>query len=151
MFIFRTILVPTDFSEQFSLALNYAKELVKSHNDTELHIIHVIEHSVYPADLGITQASFIDLETEMNKKSKEQLDLIKMELERDGIAPVVNISSGRASDKIIEYAALNKIDLICIATHGRSGLEHFLFGSTAEKVIRKAPCPVLAVRTSTNK
>jgi nucleotide-binding universal stress UspA family protein len=151
MFKFRKILVPTDFSEQFIIALNYAKELVKSGEDTELHIIHVIEHSVYPADLGITQASFIDLEKEMNKKSVEQLEFIKQDLEREGIQPVIHINTGRASDRIIEYANLQKIDLICIATHGRSGLEHFLFGSTAEKVIRKAPCPVLAVRMPTNK
>ena len=145
MFKFRKILVPTDFSEQFMISLNYAKELACNGN-SELHIIHVVEHSVYPADLGITQASFIDLEMEMNKKSKEQLDFIKQDLEREGIHPVIHISSGRASERIVEYAEEHEIDLICIATHGRSGLEHFLFGSTAEKVLRKAPCPVLAVR-----
>jgi nucleotide-binding universal stress UspA family protein len=151
MFKFRKILVPTDFSEQFIITLNYAKELIKSGEDTELHIIHVIEHSVYPADLGITQASFIDLEKEMNKKSVEQLEYIKHDLEREEINPHIHINTGRASDRIMEYANLHKIDLICIATHGRSGLEHFLFGSTAEKVLRKAPCPVLAVRMPTNK
>ncbi len=145
MFEFKKILVPTDFSEQFLIALNYAKELVKNSNG-ELHIIHVLEHSVYPADLGITQASFIDLEKELNKKSMEQLDYIKQDLKRENIEPKITVSSGRASDRIIEYAHEHKIDLICIATHGRSGLEHFLFGSTAEKVVRKAPCPVLAVR-----
>lgn len=150
MFRFRNILVPTDFSEQFMIALNYAKELVKDSGGT-LHIIHVVEHSVYPADLGITQASFVDLELEMSKQSSEQLDAIKKDLEKEGITPVVHIDAGRASERIIDYADENKIDLICIATHGRSGLEHFLFGSTAEKVIRKAPCPVLVVRKPTNR
>jgi nucleotide-binding universal stress UspA family protein len=150
MFKFKSILVPTDFSEQFMLSLNYAKELAQS-SDAVLHIIHVVEHNVYPADLGITQASFIDLELELNKKSTEQLDKIKMELESTGIKTILKICSGRASDKIIEYAFENKIDLICIATHGRSGLEHFLFGSTTEKVLRKAPCPVLAVRIPRNR
>ena len=149
MFKFRKILVPTDFSEQFMIALNYAKELIGNGN-SELHIIHIIEHSVYPADLGITQASFVDLEMEMNKKSMEQLEMIKKNLQSEGINPIIKISSGRASERIIEYANEHHIDLICIATHGRSGLEHFLFGSTAEKVIRKAPCPVLAVRQRRN-
>ena len=150
MYKFKSILVPTDFSDQFLLSLNYAKELA-SNTDAVLHIIHVAEHNVYPADLGITQASFIDLEMELNKKSTEQLEKIKNQLESEGFKAVLQISAGRASDKIIEYAYDHKIDLICIATHGRSGLEHFLFGSTTEKVLRKAPCPVLAVRISRNK
>lgn len=150
MFQFRSILVPTDFSEQFMISLNYAKELAGS-NGAQLHIIHVIEHSVYPADLGITQASFIDLEMQMNKKSMEQLESIKKDLERDKINAILHVCAGRASEKIIEYANEHKIDLICIATHGRSGLEHLLFGSTTEKVLRKAPCPVLTVRKPTNR
>lgn len=149
MFKFNSILVPTDFSEQFLIALNYAKELSKS-MDSKLHIIHVVENTVYPADLGITQASFIDLEIEINKNSLEQLDFIKNDLAKDGIEVIIEIRKGRASDKIIEYCFEKNIDLICIATHGRSGIEHFLFGSTTEKVLRKAPCPVLAVRMKTN-
>lgn len=150
MFNFKSILVPTDFSEQFVLSLNYAKELAKN-SGAHLHIIYVIEHSIFPADLGITQASFVDLEMEMNKKSLEQLEVIKNVLSAMNIESTIHVCTGKASEKIIEYAYTNKIDLICIATHGRSGLEHFLFGSTTEKVLRKAPCPVLAVRTLSNK
>jgi len=150
MFRFKSILVPTDFSEQFMISLNYAKELAVT-NGAQLHIIHVIEHSVYPADLGITQASFIDLEMQMNKKSMEQLEFIKNDLEKEKINAILHVCAGRASEKIIDYANEHHIDLICIATHGRSGLEHFLFGSTTEKVLRKAPCPVLAVRIPTNR
>src|SRR5512135_911226 len=103
MFKFKSILVPTDFSDQFQLSLNYAKELATNSNAV-LHIIHVAEHNVYPADLGITQTSFIDLEMELNKKSTEQLDNIRKELEDQGFKVVMKICAGRASDKIIEYA-----------------------------------------------
>ena len=48
--------------------------------------------------------------------------------------------------EIIRYAKANEVDLIVIGTHGRSGMEHIIFGSTAEKVVRKAPCPVLSVK-----
>jgi nucleotide-binding universal stress UspA family protein len=150
MFKFKSILVPTDFSEQCTLALNYAKELA-SNSEATLHIIHVVEHNVYPSDLGITQTSFIDLEIELNKRTAEQLDAIKKELEDSGYKATIHLSIGRPSDNIIDYAFEQKIDLICIATHGRSGLEHFLFGSTTEKVLRKAPCPVLTVRIPRNK
>ena len=58
------------------------------------------------------------------------------------------IRKGKPFLEIIRFAKENDIDLIIIGTHGRSGLEHIIFGSTAEKVVRKAPCPVLSVRPS---
>jgi len=150
MFQFKKILVPTDFSEQFGIALNYAKELAQS-TGAELHILHVIEHTVYPADMGIAQASFIDLEMELNNNSLNQMELLKTELVKENINVAIALKSGRPSDQIIEYAFAEQVDLICIATHGRSGFEHLLFGSTTEKVLRKAPCPVLAVRIPSNR
>ena len=149
MFKFRNILVPTDFSEQFQVSLSYAKELANSMG-AQIHIIHVSEHAVYPADLGITQASFIDFDMEINKSSLAQLDALKQELANDDIEVIIEVRTGRASEQIIDYAFKNDIDLICIATQGRSGIEHFLFGSTTEKVLRKAPCPVLVVRARRN-
>ncbi len=150
MFKFNKILVPTDFSEQFGIALNYAKELAQS-TGAELHIIHVNEHTVYPADVGIAQASFIDLEIELKTKSLNLLEILKDDLVKENINVKIAVKSGRPSDQIIEYAFEERIDLICIATHGRSGFEHLLFGSTTEKVLRKAPCPVLAVRIPSNR
>lgn len=150
MFKFRKILVPTDFSEQCVVSLNYAKELAQS-TGAELHIIHVIEHTVYPADIGIAQASFIDLEMELNTKSFSQLEKLKEDLSKENVSAIITVKTGRPSDQIIEYAFNEQIDLICIATHGRSGFEHLLFGSTTEKVLRKAPCPVLAVRIPSNR
>ena len=57
------------------------------------------------------------------------------------------VRTGKPFYEINQYALDERIDLIVIATHGHSGVEHILFGSTAEKVVRKAPCPVLVVRT----
>ena len=59
---------------------------------------------------------------------------------------ITTVRKGRASDEICNYAKENNISIIAIGTHGRSGLEHFLFGSTTERVLRKATCPVLSVR-----
>jgi nucleotide-binding universal stress UspA family protein len=61
--------------------------------------------------------------------------------------PVTSVLSGRPFLEIIRYAKETTCELIVIATHGRSGVMHALMGSTAEKVVRKAPCPVLTVRT----
>ncbi len=145
MFIVKSILVPTDFSDPSNNALNYAKEMARS-SEAVLHLMHVVEPTVYPADWGYSQVGFIDIEHELSSAADKELEKNCKELLAEGFTVVKSVCSGRASDEIIKYATDNQIDLISIATHGRSGIEHFLFGSTTERVLRKAPCPVLAVR-----
>ena len=145
MFIVKSILVPTDFSDPSNNALSYARELAKGQGAV-LHIIHVVEPTVYPADWGYSQVGFVDLEQELRSAAEKELNKICDQLQAENFTVVKTVSSGRPSDEIIRYAAENNIDLISIATHGRSGIEHLLFGSTTERVLRKAPCPVLAVR-----
>lgn len=150
MFSLTNILVPTDFSDQSSNALSYAKELARPAGAT-LHLIHVVEPTVYPADWGYSQVGFVDLENELRTAAEKELDKMDEQLRSEGFTVQKIVLSGRASDEIIKYATDNHIDLISIATHGRSGIEHLLFGSTTERVLRKAPCPVLAVRIPPHK
>ncbi len=145
MFIVKSILVPTDFSDPSNNALSYAKEIAR-HPEAVLHLLHVVEPTVYPADWGYSQVGFIDLEQELRNAAEKELDRIYDQLRTENFTVVKAVCSGRASDEIIKYVIDNQIDLISIATHGRSGIEHLLFGSTTERVLRKAPCPVLAVR-----
>lgn len=150
MYKIRTILVPIDFSDHSYLALNYAKNQAQSMNSA-LHIIHVIEPSVYPADWGYSQVGFVDLEKELTEAAEKKLQQISADLAAEGIQSTTKVVSGRASDMIVAYAEEHKVDMISIATQGRSGIEHFLFGSTTERVLRKAPCAVLAVRQPPHK
>lgn len=145
MFALTNILVPTDFSDQSNNALNQAKELARS-TGAVLHLVHVVEPAVYPADWGYSQVGFVDLEQELRAAADKELDKLVETLRAEGFTVHKVVLSGRASDELINYAAEQKIDLISIATHGRSGIEHLLFGSTTERVLRKAPCPVLTVR-----
>ncbi len=145
MFTFKKILVPTDFSECFEIALNYSLEFAKS-MEAELHIVHVIQPAIMPADLGYPQVSTVDIEKEIEANAYRQLDNIKASLRDKGVNFKAKIMYGKPSDRIIDYSHEENIDLICIATHGRSGFQHLLFGSTTEKVLRKATCPVLSVR-----
>lgn len=115
---------------------------------SELHILHVIEPSVYPTDLGFSQVSFVDLKRELEKNAEIEFDKITSKLKSQNINFVTACLIGKPSDMIIDYAERNSIDLICIATHGRSGFQHLLFGSTTEKVLRRAKCPVLSVRSN---
>ena len=139
------LLVPTDFSENALKALNIAKEIARGSNAV-LHIMHVVEPVVYPADWSFAQSGFTEIENELEANTAKQLDEIAQQLSAEGFTVKTKIVKGRASDEICNYAKNNGISIIAIGTHGRSGLEHFLFGSTTERVLRKAPCPVLSVR-----
>jgi|YNPMSStandDraft_1061717.scaffolds.fasta_scaffold00001_59 universal stress protein A len=142
---FKNILIPTDFFEGFEIALNYAKMLAECGNST-LHILHVIEPSLYPSDMGFGHLSYVDLEKELMQSSQKEIEKIAKNLEEQNYNVKTSILFGRASDQIIDYSKNNNIDLICITTTGRNSFDRFIFGSTTEKVLRKAECPVLSIK-----
>ncbi len=140
------ILVPIDFSEHSQYALQYAAEIAQQLG-AKLTLLHIVEPIAYPADWGFSQVGLVDLEKELIDTATSELEKITQELRAKGIQVDFEVHSGaRASDEIVQFAKEHNVDIISIGTHGRSGLEHFLFGSTTERVLRKAPCPVLAVR-----
>ncbi|NQW29807.1 MAG: universal stress protein [Ignavibacteria bacterium] len=145
MFTVKTLLVPTDFSENATKALGMAKEIAKG-TKAVIHLIHIVEPVVYPADWSYAQVGFADIEQELFSNAERELTHIATVLRADGFTVVTGVKRGRASDEICNYAAEQDISIVCIGTHGRSGFEHFLFGSTTERVLRSAPCPVLSVR-----
>lgn len=142
---FKNILIPTDFFEGFEVALNYAKSLVKS-DDTLLHILHVIEPSLYPSDMGFSHLSYMDIEKELLASSQAEINKISERLKSEKFNIKTSVLFGRASDQIIAYAKEHSIDLICITTTGRNSFDRFIFGSTTEKVLRRADCPVLTIK-----
>jgi len=142
---YKNILVPTDFSEGFDIALAHAEEIALM-NGATLHIIHIIEPTAFPSDLSFSQVSFVNFEKELEKNAQIEIRKIEEGLKAKQIDCKTEISYGRASDQIINYSIEHDIDLICISTHGRKGLDHLLFGSTTERVLKRAHCPVLAVR-----
>lgn len=145
MFTVTSLLVPTDFSENAVQALSYAKELARA-TKASLHLIHIVEPVVYPADWSYAQVGFADIEQELKDTATKEMDVLATALRAEGYTVETSVRMGRASDEICAYAEEKKIGIISMGTHGRSGLEHFLFGSTTERVLRKAPCPILAVR-----
>ncbi len=141
----KKILVPIDFSDYSKKALQYTVKFAKSFN-SELHLIYVIEPMIYPADLSMGQMVIPPSEVNMDEKAKTELEeLAKTEI-GDSLRYNIIVKTGKPFQEIIETAAEVDADLIIIATHGHTGVEHLLFGSTAEKVVRKAPCPVLTLR-----
>ena len=141
----RKILAPTDFSDHAHHALGYARTFTERW-DAELHLLNVIEPAVFPTEAGLTPIGTMNLGEEMESSARVNIEKIASSEELAGLKTQTALAQGRASSAIIEYATANDIDLIIIATHGRRGLKHLIFGSTAERVVREAPCPVLTVR-----
>jgi nucleotide-binding universal stress UspA family protein len=145
----RKVLYPTDFSDMSLSALRYARELT-SLFDAQLHCVHVVDEAYQywtamgpeAAPLGPAVEDITSLaETQMQRFADEYLLGLKY-------APVTKVLHGRPFRELVAYAGEAMIDLIVLATHGRGGLAHALLGSTADKVIHSAPCPVLTVRAS---
>jgi nucleotide-binding universal stress UspA family protein len=142
----KKVLVPIDFSDYSKDALNYSINFIKCFN-AELTLIYVIEPVIYPPDISATQISIPPTDVEITKNADASLkQLINKEIPSDIKVNSV-IKTGKPFVEIVETAAEENIDLIIISSHGHSGIEKILFGSTAEKVVRKAPCPVLTLRT----
>jgi len=145
MYEIKKILVPVDFSDYSKIALKHAVNFAQRFN-SKLFLIYVIEPMVYPTDFSIGQIAIPAVENNLTSRAEEELqNLVKNEIAGKLESEVI-IKSGKPFMEIIECAAEIDADLIIIATHGHTGVEHLLFGSTAEKVVRKAPCPVLTLR-----
>jgi nucleotide-binding universal stress UspA family protein len=141
----KKVLVPVDFSDYSKSSLRYAVNFAK-HFNAELFLVYVVEPMVYPPDFSMGQIAIPSVDVEMDKRAVEELNnLAKKEIPAELKSKVI-VKTGKPFVEIIETASAEDIDLIIIATHGHSGIEHVLFGSTAEKVVRKAPCPVLTLR-----
>lgn len=142
---FKRILVPVDFSPHADEAIATAADLSKRY-DASVTLVHVYETVAYTLPEGYvlyTPQQLADIMTEFQKllasarKKAEAAGALRVETTQLQ-GPVANEITGFARDK--------GFDLIVMGTHGRSGLKHALLGSVAERVLRKASCPVLAVR-----
>jgi nucleotide-binding universal stress UspA family protein len=139
------ILFPTDFSEGSYHALFYAADLAKHYN-AKLYILHIIYDIARATDSHIPHVSADVLYKEMSEWAQKEIQNCCVE-ETRGIPNVEKVVlKGIPYEEIINFATKEKIDMIVMGTYGRVGLERFIFGSTAERVVRRAPCPVMTVR-----
>lgn len=141
------ILVPIDFSEHSKSALSYAREIAALYGSS-LQLIHVIEEPVYPYFYapagGFSMAHQLE---ELRVKTDEALDKLVGESQGPEVPYEKFVVSGRPAIEITRIADEQNSDMIVIATHGLSGLERLLVGSTAEQVVRLATCPVFSVKS----
>jgi len=144
MITIKSLLVPTDFSDASAAALRYGCALARAFDST-VHLLHVVQDphvqpwaaEAFPAPLG-------DLLVQCEEQARKRMLETLPEAEQAHVTIATQI--GSPFFEIVRYAQEQQIDLIVIGTHGRGPIGHMLLGSVAEKVVRKAPCPVLTVR-----
>ena len=136
------ILLPTDFSDTARHAREYARELAERFG-AEVHVLYVVPDPT-PQDWTVGAAPLVVSELLETWKADAERRLGEISL--GGVETVRAIRVGHAFVGILQYAGDNAIDMIVMGTHGRGPVKHLLLGSVAEKVVRKARCPVLTVR-----
>jgi universal stress protein A len=141
----RQILAPTDFSELSKQAIARAYELAQTFG-AKLVLLHVVELPAYPVEVFLPSAEGTRLLDDLERQARLDLAQLLPQAQNDKVEIACQTVVGTPYLKILEVAAAEKVDLIVIATHGRTGLSHLVVGSVAERVVRMAPCPVLTIR-----
>ena len=141
---FRTILVPTDFSDVSRKALDYALPLARQHG-AKIVLVYVVEPRIYPENILIPPALEPD-NVALMKQARASLEKFRTQHVDADVPSEAVVALGKPFVEIINAAKAAKADLIVMPTHGFSGLKKILIGSTAERVVSHAACPVLIVR-----
>lgn len=136
--MYNDILVPTDGSEGAEKAAEHAVELAEKF-DAELHFINIVD--IRAASSG---DMWVNVLGQLEEAGKDAVDELEEKTDLDAHTEVLK---GNPSSEIVSYAEENGVDLIVMGTQGRTGLDRILVGSTAEKVVRTSPVPVMTVRS----
>jgi universal stress protein A len=134
----RHILAPTDFSAPAHEAVTTAFELAQTFG-AKLSLLHVIEVPVYAIEVALPLEA-------LERDARRELARLLPEAEAAHVDVTWLVNMGAPYQKIAETATAEQVDLIVMATHGRTGLSHVVLGSVAERMVRLAPCPVLTIR-----
>ena len=143
--MYQKILAPLDGSDLAECALSHVKAIAAGCHVPEVILIGVVEPMVHLNQLRseLGEEWVRNAEKGMRTASEAYLTKKADALKKDGIQAKVVVAEGIAADKILEYAAKNKVDLIIMSSHGRSGIARWTMGSVTDRVVRHATAPVL--------
>ena len=143
------ILVPTDSSEDSELAFRMALSIAVKYQ-ARIFLLHVISNTVqqsladYCLDQSIVARVLNESIVFSNEKLQEEID---KKQQSGNIKVIPDVRKGQPYEEILKEASERKIDLIVIASHGKTGLQKYFIGSVTEKVMKEAKCPVLLIRS----
>jgi universal stress protein A len=141
----KNLLCPTDFSPPSLAAVKTAVELA-AHFGAELCLAYVVPTIPLPTSDPAYDLELPEYEKMLHDDAVNKLRALQEEVMSPGVTVRTVVGHGAAADEIVILAEAERSDLIVIATHGTTGLRHFVFGSVAEKVVRMAKCAVLVVK-----
>lgn len=151
--MYKKVLVPLDGSELAECVLPHVETIARGCGTQSVVFLRVVEPFIYMMASGWENGgSFFSgdeierINSENRAAAKRYLDQLLSRTKYDGVNVQSAIITGKAADSIAEYATKNGVDLITIATHGRSGISRWVWGSVADRVLRSAGVPVLMVR-----
>lgn len=142
--VYRNIVIATDGSENTLRAISYGIELAKLSGATvhALYVIDMTSFSSIPMDAGWEEMYNI-----LREEGEKAISVVKERGKVSGVEVREMILEGHPSNEIIDFAEKNNVDLIVVGTLGKTGLDRFLMGSVADKVVRGSKVPVLVVRS----
>jgi len=140
----RTVLLTTDFSDTSRKAFPYAREIARRFG-AKVILAHVEEGYLPPPIIEYANVGIEEIERRQQECAEERLEALRDEFDSE-IPVEIEVASGTPHLRIVEMAKRHGADLIVMAGHGRNFISHAILGSTTERVLRRAPCPVFAVR-----
>lgn len=144
---YETILVPTDGSDCAAEAVEHALDLAEKY-DATVHALFVVDTTYPYADFEAPAINFEAIVQSMEKEGARVTDAVVTEADERGVAAEATVKRATSiHNAILDYADDTDVDLIVMGTHGRRGLDRYLIGSVAEKVVRLADQPVLTVKS----
>jgi universal stress protein A len=144
----KRVLVPTDFSDSAKNAFTYGVSFAREY-EAELVLLHVVENVTVGYASDLFPVPMAEVFQEISGYARAELGKLGHEARERGLSAVKElVVQGKPSNEIIRFAKENGVDMIVLGTHGKGMLDQALFGSTTERVVRRAPCPVLTVRVA---
>ena len=139
------ILVPTDFSDSARHALTYGTSFAREYR-AELLLLHVVEIVPVGYATDLFPAPMAAVFQEVSAYARAEIAKLAAVVRERGVSTRELVAQGKPSAEIVRAARDEEVDMIVLGTHGKGMLDKALFGSTTERVVRRAPCPVLTCR-----
>ena len=145
--MYKKILVPLDGSSQAECVIPHVQAIARTGVE-EIELVSVVEPVEIPTrgKIALSEEDLKRIMVESKQDTKKYLDQVVARLARSGIKVHPIILTGKPAESLIDYIGSNDVDLVVMATHGRSGLTRFFWGSVAEKILRSIETPILLVK-----
>lgn len=144
--MYQKVLVPLDGSEVAECALTHLKAIASGCDVVDVVLLKVMEPLSVPGDYVISEGDRVKLGSRYRAEAQSYMETIVKQIGEGGLNVRADIIQGEAAESIVDYVDKQNVDLVIMATHGRSGIRRWAMGSVADKVVRHLNIPVLLVR-----